>query len=167
VDDFLFTIQFPVVLAEFMKLFQSPGLTFDLSEAAKSSVYSVSPLPHRIVSDLRALQMRCQNDGISPCKIPRGSAAFMTAFATKVTKKLRCRFTLFRDLLPALLKVDRNRRKPTHRNLEYFLNLVCLSFLSMSTYILRTLSPSFCATYRQSSTDWALQLIQSVFLPLL
>jgi hypothetical protein len=68
-------------------------------------------------------------------------------------------------LLPALLKLDRNRRQPTHRNLEHFLNLVRLSFLSMSTYTLRTLKPTFCATYSAAATDMALDLIRSVFPP--
>jgi hypothetical protein len=118
VDDFLFTIRngnidaFPAVLEKFLKLFRSHGLRFDLSEVAKSSVYSEAPLPSHIVAGIQRLDMRCQNDGIKPCKIPYGSVSFCQAFADKALIKLQGRFALFKDLFPALIKLDRGRKRP-------------------------------------------------------
>jgi hypothetical protein len=109
--------------------------------------------------------MRCQTDGITPCKIPFGSHAFLTAFSLKALSKLRNRFEAFKDLLPALCKLDRSRRTPSHQNYEHFLNLVRLSFLSMPMYTLRTLIPSFCVSYRAAASDMALTLIRSVLPP--
>lgn len=171
VDDLLFTMaprcidQYPAALQEFIQLFADHGLQFDLSDSAKSSVFSVSPLPASMQSQLSAIGMRCQTAGITPCKIPFGSHEFLSAFALKALSKLRNRFEAFKDLLPALCKLDRSRRTPTHRNYEHFLNLVRLSFLSMPTYTLRTLIPSHCVMYSAAATDMALTLIRYVLPP--
>jgi hypothetical protein len=168
VDDLQFAMPrqasglFPTALEEFITLFQNHGLRFDFADTAKSSVYTIVSLPDDLRVRLQALRLRCQNDGITPCKIPCGSPAFMTAFAEKAITKLRMRFKAFDDLLPALIALDRSKRIPTHQNLEHFLNLTRLSFLSMSTYALRTLTPSHCAAYRQEATKMALSLIHKV-----
>lgn len=171
VDDFLFTIRngdidaFPATLEKLLRLFRSHGLRFDLSDSAKSSVYSKAPLPLHVATGIQRLEMRCQNDGIKPCKIPYGSTSFCQSFADKALIKLQGRFALFKDLFPALIKLDRERKRPSHRNFEHFLNLIRLSFLSMPIYVLRTLPPSFCVAYRQASSQMALQLIQNVLPP--
>jgi ribonuclease HI len=172
VDDIIFSMApsrcqpFPAAMQEFVQLFANHGLRFDLSDSAKSSVFSVDPLPADMQNQLCAIGMRCQTNGIAPCKIPFGSADFYSAFSLKALSKLRIRFEAFRDLLPALCKLDHSRRTPTHRNYEHFLNLVRLSFLSMSTYTLRTLKPSYCATYSAAASDMALTLIRLVLPPL-
>jgi ribonuclease HI len=171
VDDLIFTMaprsldSYPVVLQEFIQLFADHGLHFDLRDTAKSSVFSLQPLPGATQLQLNALGIRCQVSGITPCKIPVGSSAFIAEFTDKALTKLRHRFEAFKDLLPALCKLDRSRRTPSHRNYEHFLNLVRLSFLSMPTYTLRTLLPSACVTYSTAATEMALILIRSVLPP--
>ena len=155
--------ELPVLLVEFIALFSSHGLRFDLSDAAKSSVYSVQPLPPAVQQAVVRLGMRCQNEGIAPCKIAHGTPAFVNAAATRATAKLHTRFQSMDALWPALVDYDRSLKKPTHRIYEPYLNLVRLSFLSMSTYVLRTLHPSKCAAYCSSSTEWGLKLIHNVF----
>ena len=155
--------EFPALLAEFIALFAEHGLCFDLSDSAKSSVYTVTPLPLPIQRAINLLGMRCQNDGITPCKIAHGTPAFMDAHAAKALTKLRIRFQAFDALWPVLLDYDRSRKKPSNRVYEPYLNLVRLSFISMSTYVLRTLHPSKCAAYCQASTEWGLKLIRNVF----
>ena len=94
---------YPIALDEFISLFRSHGLRFDLSDSAKSSVFSTEPLPENIRLRIQAVGLRCQTDGVTPCKIPTGSPSFMMQFAAKLTAKLRLRFHAFQDLLPALL----------------------------------------------------------------
>jgi hypothetical protein len=171
VDDFLFSMPkaamalFPLILAEFIQLFESHGLHFDLSDAAKSSVYSVDSLPIDIQEAISAVGMRCQNDGIAPCKIACGTPAFLDAHASKLTDKIRNRHAAFQALWPAMLRYDRRLKRPAHHNSEHFLNLVRLAFLSMPTYALRTLNPAHCIAYRRCSTDLALSLIRNVLPP--
>jgi hypothetical protein len=171
VDDLLFTMaprsleSYPEVLQEFIQLFAEHGLQFDLGNTAKSSVFSFQPLPDATQLQLSSFGVRCQITGITPCKIPVGSPTFVSEFAAKALTKLRHRFEAFKDLLPALLKLDRSRRTPTHRNYEHFLNLVRLSFLSMPIYTLRTLKPSSCVTYSTAASEMALILIRSVLPP--
>jgi len=152
----------PKLLPEFIALFASHGLRFDLSDKAKSSVYSVWPLPPHIQQALARTGMRCQNEGIAPCKIPHGTDSFMNAHANKMLAKLQGRFKAFQALWPILLRYDRSRKQPTFKVYEPYLNLVRLSFLSMSTYVLRTLHPSKCVAYCRSSTEWGLTLIRNV-----
>jgi ribonuclease HI len=171
VDDLVFSMpaqyihDYPIALDEFISLFKSHGLCFDLSDSAKSSVFSTEPLPENIRLRIQTVGLRCQTDGVAPCKVPTGSPSFMTQFVDKLAAKLRLRFRAFQDLLPALLALDKSRKTPSHHNLEHFLNLVRLSFLSMPTYALRTVIPSYCAAYRQNATEMALSLINSVFPP--
>ena len=168
VDDFQLAVkrgalkELPKLLPEFISLFSAHGLRFDLSDKAKSSVYSIWPLPSHIQHALASLGMRCQNEGISPCKIPHGTDTFMNAHASKMLAKLQGRYNAFQALWPILLRYDRTRKKPTYKVYEPYLNIVRLSFLSMSTYVLRTLHPSKCAAYCRSSTVWGLTLIRNV-----
>ena len=154
--------EFPSLLAEFIALFSAHGLRFDLSDTAKSSVYTVNPLPLPVQRDIALLGMRCQNDGIAPCKVAHGTPAFMDKHAAKALTRLHIRYQGFEALWPVLFNFDRSLKKPTNRIHEPYLNLVRLSFLSMSTYVLRTLHPSKCAAYCRSSTDWGLKLIHNV-----
>jgi hypothetical protein len=87
----------------------------------------------------------------------------MKEFAAKALGKIRIRYNAFKALLPALLKLDRFRNRPTRCNLEHFLNLIRLSFLSMPTYVLRTLNPLYCVAYSEIATDLSIDLIHSVF----
>ncbi len=153
----------PNLLDEFIALFAAHGLRFDLSDTAKSSVYSVHPLPAPVQRAIAHLGMRCQNEGIAPCKIPHGTSAFMDKYASRALDKLGNRYQSMEALWPVLIKYDLSLKKPTHRIREPYLNLVRLSFLSMSTYVLRTLKPSKCAAYCRSSTEWGLKLVQNVF----
>jgi len=156
---------FPELLSEFILLFESHGLRFDLSDAAKSSVYSVMPLPEPVRIAVAAVGLRCQNLGIAPCKIACGTAAYLDAHASKLAAKLGNRYAAFQALWPAMLRHDRRLKRPSHHNAEHYLNLVRLAFLSMPMYVLRTLNPSHCASYRRSSTDWAIALIRNVLPP--
>ena len=171
VDDLIFAMparcmhDYPAALEDFMALFKNHGLCFDLSSTAKSSVFSTYALPDATRLRIQTAGLRCQNEGVTPCKIPIGSPSFMIQFVNKLSTKLRSRFRSFQDLLPALLTLDRSRRNPSHHNLEHFLNLVRLSFLSMPTYVLRTVTPSYCAAYRKDASDMAWSLIKSVFPP--
>ena len=171
VDDLQFIMHkdsievFPETLARFLSIFDAHGLRFDLSDSAKSSVYSVHALPLHIRNRITNLGMRCQNNGIAPCKIACGSKAFVDAHAEKLKAKLHNRFTAFQALWKALVQYDRKLKKPTNLYFEHFLNLVRLSFLSMPMYVLRTLKPSACVAYRRCSSDWGLVLIRNVFPP--
>jgi hypothetical protein len=161
--------EFPQALSDFCALFARHGLQFDLTNTAKSSVYTVQPLPDEIRSRINALGIRCQNNGIAPCKIPCGTPAYMTAFANKLQAKLHFRFLSFTALWTALIKYDRSLKKPSNCYFEHYLNLVRLSFLSMPMYALRTLRPSICVAYCRCSSEWALELIKKVlpaFIPL-
>jgi ribonuclease HI len=157
--------QFPELLQDFMTLFKEHGLQFDLSSSAKSSVYSVHPLPDHIKNAIQGLGVRCQNDGITPCKVPTGSRGFMEAFISKATVKLQHRYDAFKALWPALQKYDRSLKKPSHLTFEPYLNLVRLSFLSMPTYVLRTSTPSFCVAYARMASEWSQSLIDNVLPP--
>jgi ribonuclease HI len=173
VDDFQFAmcesalLLFPETLAAFITLFREHGLLFDLKDGAKSSVYSVAPLPQNIQDAIAAVGMRCQNSGIAPCKIACGTAEFLDCHALKLTDKLHNRYDAFQALWPALLRYDRRLKRPSHRNAEHFLNLLRLAFLSMPMYVLRTLNPLHCVTYRRCSTEWATSLIRNVLPPFL
>ena len=169
VDDIQFIMHrdaiehFPEALACFHSLFSSHGLRFDLSDSAKSSVYSVRPLPRNVQLRIESLGMRCQNEGIAPCKIACGTKAFVDAHAEKLKIKLHTRFLAFKALWRALIRYDRGLKRPSNLYSEHFLNLVRLSFLSMPMYVLRTLKPSACVAYRRCSSDWAIELIRNVF----
>ena len=156
--------EYPAFVREFMQLFQKHGLQFDLSSSAKSSVFSIHPLPDDVASSFRVLGIKCQNNGIAPCKIPTGSASFIQAFAAKATAKLHNRFLAFKALWPALLRYSSSLRRPVPF-FEHYLNLVRLSFISMPTYVLRTLTPSACVAYSRLATEWALALIHNVLPP--
>jgi hypothetical protein len=65
---------------------------------------------------IQAIGMRSQNEGITLCKIPLGSDAFVSFFIDKSLSKLQLRFTSFKDLMPALLTLDGSLRRPTHHN---------------------------------------------------
>ena len=153
---------FPSIVEDFIALFNAHGLRFNLSDAAKSSVYSVHPLSLSVQQRLKLIGMRCQNDGIAPCKIAHGNVAFMKAHADKLLLKLRTRYASFQALWPTLIKYDRSLKKPSGRVYEPFLNLVRLSFLSMPTYVLRTLHPSKCVAYCRIASELGSALIQNV-----
>lgn len=81
VDDIQFAMrpdainQFPEALQEFIALFRRHGLHFDFADTAKSSVFTITPLPADINNRLQGFQIRCQTKGIAPCKIPCGFVA--------------------------------------------------------------------------------------------
>jgi hypothetical protein len=157
--------RFPDLIKDFMALFNEHGLQFDLSSNAKSSVYSVHPLPDYIKSDIELLGLRCQNDGITPCKVPTGTLSFLEAFNSKAIVKLQQRYLAFKALWPALQKYDRSLKRPSHLYFEHYLNLIRLSFMSMPTYVLRTSTPSICAAYARMASEWSLSLIENVLPP--
>jgi len=152
---------FPNVVNEFIQLFARHGLIFNLSDTAKSSIYSVHALPAPIQARFKSIGMRCQNEGIAPCKIPHGTPQFMEKHAANQIQKLGNRYQGLQALWLALNKYDRSLKKPTGRFYELYLNLVRLSFLSMPTYVLRTLHPSKCVAYRRVASEWSLSLIQN------
>jgi len=109
------------------------------------------------------MNVRCQTEGIAPCKIPFGSPAFIEKFMRKQTVKLQGRCDAFDAFWHASLKHDANRKKPTRRTHEHFLNLIRLSFLSMPTYTLRAVNPLFREHYTEAATSMAKNLISRVF----
>jgi hypothetical protein len=155
--------QYPSMLSDFFSTLQRHGLEFDFANEAKTSVFSLSPLPSQTLTQLSQLGIRFQMDGIAPCKCPCGTVEFVTKFVSKATSKLRARFDSFKMLWPAMLDIDANRKRPLLRTHEQFLNLVRLSFLSMPTYTLRALNPSICEPYSMAATNWANELIDLVF----
>jgi hypothetical protein len=157
---------YPERLREFFGIFADHGLSFDFAEIAKTSVYSLNPLPGITQSRLQQLGLRTQTEGISPCKIPIDTESFVASYTQKALTKLTTRFHAFEALWPALLALDANSRRPSLRTHEHFLNLVRLSFLSMSTYTLRTINPSACEPYAVAAAKLANTLIDKVFPPL-
>jgi hypothetical protein len=155
--------RYPEMLEEFFKTFREHGLDFDFQEGAKTSVFSQAALPIHIRTKLSEIGIKCQTDGIAPCKCPFGSPAFMSKCVSKSTTKLEQRFLALKMLWPAMLKHDANRKRPLLRSHEQFLNLVRLSFLSMPVYTLRALNPSSCEPYALAATSWANELIDLVF----
>jgi hypothetical protein len=155
--------QYPSMLSDFFSTFQRHGLEFDFADEAKTSVFSLSPLPSQTLTQLSQLGIRFQMDGIAPCKCPCGTVEFVKKFVSKATSKLRARFDSFKMLWPAMLDIDANRKRPLLRTHEQFLNLVRLSFLSMPIYTLRALNPSICEPYSLAATNWANELIDLVF----
>jgi hypothetical protein len=159
------TPDFAPMLCDFLALFTAHGLLFDLSTDAKSSVFSVHPLPAQLQNAIAALGVHTQNLGITPCKIPYGNPNFIVTHVGKQQDKFSLRASAFKALWPALLKL-----KPTLRNTrigvhESFLNLLRLSLLSMSTYTLRTVNPLFCAPYASFASKLSRELIDLVFPP--
>jgi ribonuclease HI len=171
VDDMLFisnpsqTQVYPQMLDDFFQTFSEHGLEFDLNISAKTSVYSRKPLPQNTQKALAKINVRCQNEGLAPCKCPFGTDSFMSNFMTKQTTKLQGRYEAFDALWNALLKFDAGRKKPTRRTHEHYLNLVRLSFLSMPMYTLRAVNPLFREHYTEAATSWANSLISRVFPP--
>jgi ribonuclease HI len=161
------TAEYAVMLGEFLALFRSRGLKFDLSNTAKSSVFSVLPLASELLEAISSLDVRTQQRGIAPCKIPFGNPNFIAAHVLKQQTKMILRAKTFGALWPALLKLKpsiRNSRIGVH---EGFLNLLRLSLLAMTNYTLRTVSPLFCAPYAGLASTLILELIDLVFPPYL
>jgi hypothetical protein len=122
VDDIIFAKKvqaidepLPKLLAEFIALFAKHGLRFDLSDTAKSSVFSIQPLSPSLQQALQEIGMRCQNEGIAPCKIACGTDKFVSNDATKKIAKLKGRYVVFNALWPILLNYDRSLKKPSYR----------------------------------------------------
>lgn len=155
--------RYPQMLQEFFQTFRDHGLDFDLADSAKTSVFSLKPLPQNVQRALANMKVRCQTDGIAPCKCPFGTDQFMEKAMSKQMTKLKGRFDAFDVLFDALLRYDANRKKPTRRTHEHYLNLVRLSFLSMPMYTLRTVNPIFRELYTKTATSWANSLISRVF----
>jgi len=154
---------YPGMLAHFVRTFNDHGLEFDLSDSAKTSVYTAKPLPNRTRNQLAAMGFRCQTEGIAPCKNPVGSPAFLKTFVTKAIAKLKTRYDAFDLLWTAMLNVDAKKKKPTKHTHEYFMNLVRLSFLSMPIYTLRALKPSICEPYKLAASLLAESLLSRIF----
>jgi ribonuclease HI len=154
---------YPEMLKDFFDTFSRHGLEFDFSDTAKTSVYTIKPVAADICLRLNAMGLKCQNDGIAPCKAPIGTPTFTRAFIEKAIRKLTARFEAFEALWPAMLNRDSSLRRPSFRTYEQFLNLVRLSFLSMSTYSLRTTPPSACEPYVVAATSLSITLIEKVF----
>lgn len=158
--------QYPTMLKEFFETFNAHGLEFDFSNLAKTSVYTVAPLPSTVRNQLAKLGVKTQNDGIAPCKCPIGKDQFVADFVENLTAKLTNRFLALDSLWPALLKHDAQKQRPTRRTHEHYLTLIRLSFLSMPMYTLRSLKPSLCEPYACAATRMAKSLIDKVFPPL-
>jgi ribonuclease HI len=159
------TSEYPPMLEAFMALFRAHGLHFDLSDAAKSSVFSVLPLPDALRDPILNLGVKCQQVGISPCKIPYGNPNFILSHVAKQQDKFMLRFSAFKALWPAMLKLKPTLKQTRIGVYEAYLNLLRLSLLSMSSYTLRTVSPQFCAPYATMVSSRVLELIDNVFPP--
>jgi ribonuclease HI len=157
--------EYAPMLKDFMLLFHSHGLRFDLSDGAKSSAFSVSPLPAPLLLSIAELNVKTQTTGIAPCKIPFGTPSFMSSHIAKQQEKLLLRARAFRALWPALLNLKPSLKSSRIGIYEGFLNLLRLSFISMSTYTLRTVPPLFCAPYADLASSLARELIDLVFPP--
>jgi ribonuclease HI len=155
--------RYPEMLQDHFNTLEAHGLRFDFSDSAKTSVYSVKPLPVNVQRALGKMNIRCQTEGIAPCKCPFGTERYVAAFMSKATAKLQGRFDAFDALWNALLKYDAKQHRPTKHTHEYFLNLVRLSFLSMSTYTLRAVNPLLREPYTAAATRMAYNLISRVF----
>lgn len=156
---------YPPMLLNFLTLFRSHGLKFDLSNDAKSSIFSVLTPSPRLLLNLLPLGVKTQQSGIAPCKIPYGDPNFIATHVTKQQDKLLLRVRSFKALWPALLKLKspiRNLRIGVH---EGYINLLRLSLLSMTTYTLRTVPPLLCAPYASLASTLSLELIELVFPP--
>jgi ribonuclease HI len=153
---------YPTMLAEFTAVFNSHGLTFDVSNTAKTSVFSRLPLPPALQSSIHALNIRTQTEGIAPCKIPFGTDAFIQKHVSKQIDKFKLRAGAFEALWPALLKLKLTFKSRISVH-ECYLNLLRLSLLSMTSYTLRTVQPLFCAPYSNFASQKCLQLIEQVF----
>jgi len=154
---------YPGMLAHFVAHLKEHGFDFDLTDTAKTSIYTAKPLPRKVASQLNAMGFRCQNEGIAPCKSPIGTPAFLKNFVDKALAKLQLRYESFQLLWIAMLNVDASKRNPTKRTHEFFMNLVRLSFLSMPTYTLRSLKPSICEPYSTAASSMADLLLANVF----
>ena len=123
--------EYPAMLKEFFGTLNARGFEFDFADTAKTSVYTVDPLPASVRASLSKLGLKTQNDGIAPCKCPIGSDEYVAKFTSGLENKLTARCQSFHALWPAMLKHDESKKRPTRRTYEFFLNLVRLSFLSM------------------------------------
>lgn len=155
----------PELIAEFIQIFAKRGMHFDLSDSAKTSVFSKSPLPPPVLKRLQVIGIKSQQKGIAPCKIPYGTDEFIQAHVKKQMTKFEIRFRGFEALWPALLKRERLAKKPCNRIYESYLMLIRLSLLSMPMYTLRTINPFHCAPYSELVTRKAATLIEHVFPP--
>lgn len=166
VDDLLLISKefgYPALLADFVDVFRSHGLSFDLSGDAKTSVYSAHPLSAPTQCSIAKLGIRCQTRGIAPCKIPTGTDDFISSHVQKQLDKFNLRARSFQALWTAMLKLKPFLKK-THIGIyEGFLNALRLSLLSMPMYTLRTISPSFCRPYTIAVSDRCRALIDLVF----
>ncbi len=159
------TSAYPPMLEAFMALFRTHGLHFDLSDSAKTSVFSVLPLPNMLRDPILELGVKCQQAGIAPCKIPYGNPNFILSHVAKQQDKFMLRFSAFKALWPAMLKLKPTLKQTRIGVYEAYLNLLRLSLLSMSSYTLRTVSPQFCAPYATMVSSRVLELIDNVFPP--
>jgi len=155
----------PELIAEFIQLFNDHGLRFDMTDSAKTSVFSKVPLHPSIQHRLQAIGIRTQQRGIAPCKVPYGTEDFIKAHVKKQMDKFEMRFKGFEALWPALLKRERLSKKPCNRIYESFLMLIRLSLLSMPMYTLRTTNPLHCAPYSELVSRKVASLIENVFPP--
>ena len=157
----------PELIDEFIQLFKSHGLHFDMSDAAKTSVFSKLPLDLSTQHRLQAIGIKSQQKGIAPCKIPYGTDDYVRAHVKKQMAKFEIRFKGFEALWPALLKRERLAKKPCNRIYESYLMLIRLSLLAMPMYTLRTVNPLHCAPYAELVSTRAASLIEHVFPPVL
>lgn len=155
--------RYPDMIFDFFSTFNDHGLQFDFDDNAKTSAFSITPLPAHIQQRLNTIGLKCQSHGIAPCKCPFGTSSYVDSFVEKLKCKLTARHQAFKTLLPAMIKFDARRSKPILRTYEHFLNLVRLSFLSMPMYTLRALHPSQCEPYTRAATNLANDLIDMVF----
>jgi hypothetical protein len=153
------------MLEAFMKLFRDHGLRFDLSDTAKSSVFSVTPPSDELRDSIHALGVKCQQVGIAPCKIPFGHPTYVTSHVSKQHQKFVLRASAFKALWPAILKLKPTLKQTRIGVFEAYLNLLRLSLLSMPMYTLRTVSPQFCAPYASAASLLVLDLVDLVFPP--
>ncbi len=154
------------MLSEFIKLFVRHGLKFDFSDAAKTSVFSVFPLPSLVELSFADLPIKLQQTGIAPCKIPFGNPNYIVAHVAKLEDKFRLRAKAFQALWPAFLKLKPLLSRTRIGVYESYLNILRLSLLSMSSYTLRSIPPSFSAPYASIATALSIDLIESIFPPM-
>jgi ribonuclease HI len=171
VDDLLLigkpTPAYPIMLAQFLQLFLSHGLKFDLSNTAKTSVFTKMPLPSVLNDEIIKLNIRVQCNGITPCKIPCGTVDFISEHVLKAANKFRRRALAFKALWPAMLKLKPLLKRTRIGIYEGYLNILRLSLLSMTNYTLRTVSPLYSAPYANLASSLSLELIEQIFPPML
>jgi hypothetical protein len=125
----------PAIATEFKDLLTAHGLVLNF-DSDKSFVFSLVPLPLPSIQELLAIGLRCNNDGMAPCKIPFGTVEFISKKIDKAILKLRSRAAELHRLWEALTIYSRSNSFA-----DLFVNIVRNCFSSIPVFYLRTCPP--------------------------